>query len=133
MAAGTARRSGTIVLGVSAVLASAVLTGCSPSGDVIDADYAQVCQDVKTGQRAEDAHCSDAGRAGGHYGWYFFPMGSSDTTAARSIPAVGSPLTGGTTTVPQGATTKSGVTPKGSSTVSRGGFGSSAKGGSIGG
>lgn len=127
------RRSGAVVLGVSAVLASAVLTGCSPSGEVIDTDYAQVCQDIKTGQRAEDAHCSEEGRAGGHYGWYFFPMGTTDTTAARSIPAVGAPLTGGSTSVPQGATTRSGVTPKESSTVSRGGFGSSVKGGSIGG
>lgn len=127
------RKSGAVVLGISALLASAVLTGCSPDGDVIDADYAQSCKDKTTNQRVEDEKCSDRGRSSGHYGWYFLPMGNSGSTAARSLPAVGAPLSGGVDSIPSGATAKSGISSKGSSAVSRGGFGGSVKGGSIGG
>lgn len=127
------RKSGAVVLGVSAMLASAVLTGCSPAGDVIDADYAQVCQDRDTQERVEDDRCSDQGRTAGHYGWYFFSTGPADSTEKRTVPKVGAPLSGGVTSIPQGMTSKSGIPSKGSSTVSRGGLGTSAKGGSIGG
>ncbi|HEX9226380.1 MAG TPA: tRNA-dihydrouridine synthase [Arthrobacter sp.] len=127
------RKSAAVVLGISAILTSAVLTGCSPDGDVIDADYAQTCQDKTTQQRVDDDKCSDQGRSSGHYGWYFLPMGSSGSTSARSVPGVGSPLSGGITSIPSGATAKSGVSSKGASAVSRGGFGGSVKGGSIGG
>ncbi|WP_227471703.1 tRNA-dihydrouridine synthase [Paenarthrobacter sp. YJN-5] len=127
------RSSGNVILGISAVLASAVLTGCAPGGSVIDADYAQTCQDKATQQRVEDDKCSDQGRSSGHYGWYFLPMGSSGSADSRSIPAVGAPLTGGTDSIPSGATAKSGVSSKGSTGVSRGGFGGTAKGGSTGG
>jgi hypothetical protein len=116
-----------MALGVTAILASALLTGCTPSGDVIDADYAKVCRDSKTQQRTDDKNCnSESGRSGGAYGWYFLPMGSSN----RSVPGVGQSLSGGTTSIPSNATSKSGVPSKGSSAVSRGGFGGSAKGGS---
>lgn len=124
------RKSAAVVLGISGILASAVLTGCTPGGDVIDADYAQVCQEKTTQQRVEDDKCSDQGRSSGHYGWYFLHMGNSGSTSARSVPAVGAPLTGGATSIPQSATSKSGVTSKGSTAVSRGGFGGTAKGGS---
>ncbi|KIA72685.1 hypothetical protein ANMWB30_24530 [Arthrobacter sp. MWB30] len=110
-----------------------MLTGCTPDGDVIDADYAQLCQDTKTQERVDDSKCSDEGRSGGYYGWYFLPMGSSGSTTARSIPAVGSKLTDGVTSIPEGASSKAGAPAKGSSAVSRGGFGGSAKGGSTGG
>lgn len=115
------RRSASVALGVTALLSSALLTGCSPDGEVIDADYAKVCQDRTTEERAEDDRCSDDGVRSGVYGWYFLPMGSG----SRSIPAVGSGLAGGTTSVPSGATSRSGVAPDGASSVSRGGFGSS--------
>ncbi|MCC3299668.1 tRNA-dihydrouridine synthase [Arthrobacter caoxuetaonis] len=127
------RKSTAVVLGVTALLASAVLTGCGPSGNVIDADYAKVCQDKTTKQRIEDSKCSEEGRSSGHAGWYFFPMGTTGSTTSHSIPAVGQKLTGGTETIPAKATSKSGVSSKGSTSVSRGGFGSGAKGGSVGG
>ncbi|GAA4034178.1 hypothetical protein GCM10023063_17680 [Arthrobacter methylotrophus] len=123
------RKSGAVVLGISALLASAVLTGCSPSGDVIDADYAKVCQDKTTQQRIDDSKCSDQGRSSGHYGWYFMPMGSAGSSNSRSLPAVGQKVSGGTESVPSGASVKSGVPAQGSTSVSRGGFGSSVGGG----
>jgi hypothetical protein len=116
-----ARRSSGVALGVTALLASALLTGCSPDGEVIDADYAKVCQDRTTEERAEDNRCSEQGVSSGLYGWYFLAMGAG----RRSIPAVGAGLSGGTTSVPSGATSRSGVSPDGASSVSRGGFGSS--------
>ena len=118
------RRSSGVAIGVTALLASALLTGCSPDGEVIDADYAKVCQDRTTQERAEDDRCSDQGVSSGLYGWYFLAMGSG----RRSIPAVGSGLSGGTTSVPSGATSRSGVAPDGASSVSRGGFGGSNSG-----
>ena len=127
------RKSSAVVLGVTALLASAVLTGCGPSGNVIDADYAKVCQDKTTKQRIEDSKCSEEGRASGHAGWYFFPMGSAGSTTSHSVPAVGQKLSGGTEKIPAKATSKSGVSSKGSDSVSRGGFGGGAKGGSVGG
>lgn len=127
------RKSAAVILGISAVLASAVLTGCSPDGNVIDADYAKTCQDKTTKQRVEDDKCSDQGRSSGHYGWYFLPMGSSGSTTSRSVPGVGSALSGGTESIPSGASSKGGISSKGSTSVSRGGFGGSVKGGSIGG
>ncbi len=124
------RRSASLSIGVTALLASAVLTGCSPSGEVIDADYAQVCQDRTTQERVEDSKCSEEGRSSGAFGWYFFALGARSAALSRSIPAVGSPLTGGVTSVPAGASTRSGISASGSSSVSRGGFGDSAKSGS---
>jgi hypothetical protein len=115
------RRSSSVALGVTALLSSALLTGCSPDGDVIDADYAKVCQDKTSQERAEDDRCSEDGVRSGVYGWYFLAMG----TGRRSIPAVGSGLSGGTTSIPSGATSRAGVAPDGASSVSRGGFGSS--------
>jgi hypothetical protein len=122
------RKSGSLSLGIAGLLASALLTGCTPSGDVIDADYAQVCQDKKNEQRVDDNNCSEQGRSGGHYGWYFYQTQGSSTT----IPPVGQRLTGGVTSVPAGKSVKSGIASKGG-TVSRGGFGTSSKGGSSGG
>lgn len=127
------RRSGAVILGVTALLASAVLTGCSPSGEVIDADYAKVCQDKTTQQRVEDDKCSEEGRSSGHAGWYFLPMGGRSNTSPHSIPAVGSALSGGTTSIPAKSSSKSGVSSKGAKSVTRGGFGSGAKGGHVGG
>jgi hypothetical protein len=127
------RRNGAVVLGVTALLSSALLTGCSPDGEVIDADYAQVCQDRTTQQRVEDSKCSEEGRSSGAFGWYFFAMGLRGATDARSIPAVGQQLRGGTTSVPAGASTRSGVPAKGAASVTRGGFGGSVKPGSVGG
>lgn len=122
------RKSGALSLGIAGILASALLTGCTPDGTEIDADYAQMCRDQDTEVRVEDTNCSDQGRAGGHYGWYFYQLGNSTQT----LPAVGQKATGGVTQVPAGKSAKPGVTSKGG-TISRGGFGTSAKGGGMGG
>lgn len=121
------RKTGALTLGVSGLLASAMMTGCTPGGDVIDADYAQVCRD-KNEIRVEDSHCSQEGRDGGYYGWYFYQMGSG----SQSLPPVGSRAVGGSQSIPAGKSVKSGVSSKGG-TVSRGGFGTSAKGSGMGG
>lgn len=123
----TARRrraSSAVALGITTLLASAVLTGCSNDGEVIDADYAKVCQDKETEERVDDDNCSEGGRSIGHAGWYFYPI-----TSSQRVPAVGQRLSGGSTRLPAGATSKSGVSSDGGK-VTRGGFGDSAKGGS---
>lgn len=122
------RKSVTLTLGITSLLTSAMLTGCDTDGNTIDADYAQVCREKSSELRVDDSKCSDQGRAGGYYGWYFFKTSSNPT-----IPAVGSKLSGGSATAPSTGSVKSGIPSKGS-VVSRGGFGTSAKsGGSVGG
>ena len=124
-------------MAVTSLLASAILTGCSPDGEVIDSEYAKVCQDQTTQERVEDSKCSEEGRHSGHAGWYFLPL-------VGRIPAIGQRLSGGTTTAPRTGTTRTGVNPRGEtfrrdstvhrdSTVRRGGFGSSTRHGSFGG
>lgn len=126
------RKSAAVTIAITGLLASAVMTGCAPGGDVIDADYAKVCQDRTTQQRVEDSKCSEEGRSSSVAGWYFIPMGSLGQNTTRSIPAVGQGLSGGQLSIPSASTSKTGVSSKGSS-VSRGGFGGSSKGGSMGG
>ena len=115
------RKTGVLALGVTGLLASAMLTGCTPGGEVIDADYAQVCKDRRNETRVEDNNCSEEGRSGGYYGWYFYQSGTA-------VPPVGSSARGGVDSVPAGKVAKSGTPSKGG-TVSRGGFGTSAKSG----
>ncbi|WP_309970573.1 Tat pathway signal protein [Arthrobacter oryzae] len=123
------RRTVVVGLGVTALLAGTI-TAIVASNEA-EADYAQVCFNDETGERVEDTQCdnsSTAGRSSGIYAWYFYSRGAS-------VPAVGqnrSQYTGFTKTVPQGAKTSKGYSTKGG-TVSRGGFGSSSKGGSTGG
>jgi hypothetical protein len=114
-------------LGVTALLAGTI-TAIVASNEQ-DPDYAQVCFNEQTGERVEDTQCnSSAGRGGGLYAWYFYARGAS-------VPGIGQNRTAYpnfTRTVPQGAKTSTGYSSKGG-TVSRGGFGSSSKGGSSGG
>ncbi|WP_104136791.1 Tat pathway signal protein [Arthrobacter sp. ZGTC131] len=121
------RRTVVVGLGVTALLAGTI-TAIVASNEQ-EADYAQVCFNDETGERVEDTQCnSTAGRGGGLYAWYFYARGAS-------VPAVGqnrSAYPTFTKTVPQGAKTSTGYSTKGG-TVSRGGFGSSSKGGSTGG
>ena len=126
------RRTGSVALGVTALLASALLTGCTPSGDVIDEDYAQVCQDRTTQERVEDSKCSEAGRSSGAFGWYFLPLIINNSSRSTVIPRVGSRVSGGITSIPSGTTARSGFASDGQS-VTRGGFGSSVKSGGSGG
>jgi len=123
------RRTVVVGLGVTALLAGTI-TAIVASNEA-EADYAQVCFNDETGERVDDTQCdnsSSAGRSSAIYAWYFYSRGAS-------VPAVGqnrSQYTGFTKTVPQGAKTSKGYSTKGG-TVSRGGFGSSSKGGSTGG
>ena len=73
-------------------------------------------------------HSSSAGRSSGIYAWYFYSRGASVPGWARTGRAT--PTT--RRTVPTGAKASTGYSTKGG-TVSRGGFGSSSKGGSTGG
>jgi hypothetical protein len=123
------RRTVVVGLGVTALLAGTI-TAIVASNEA-EADYAQVCFNDETGERVDDTQCdnsSTAGRSSALYAWYFYSRGSS-------VPAVGqnrSQYPSFTRTVPQGAKTSTGYSTKGG-TVSRGGFGSSSKGGSTGG
>lgn len=121
------RRTVVVGLGVTALLAGTI-TAIVASNEQ-DPDYAQVCFNEQTGERVEDTQCnSSAGRGGGLYAWYFYARGAS-------VPGIGQNRTAYpnfTRTVPQGAKTSTGYSSKGG-TVSRGGFGSSSKGGSTGG
>jgi hypothetical protein len=117
------RRTVVVGLGVTALLAGTI-TAVVASNEG-EPDYAQVCFNDETGERVEDTQCnSSAGRAGGLYAWYFYSRGAS-------VPAVGqnrSSAPNFTRTIPSDAKASTGYSTKGG-TVSRGGFGSSSKGG----
>ena len=121
------RRTAVVGLGVTALLAGTITAVVASNQD--DPEYAQVCFNDETGERVEDANCnSAAGRGGGLYAWYFFARGAS-------VPAVGqnrSTAPDYTRTVPSGAKASTGYSTQGG-TVSRGGFGTSAKSGTSGG
>ncbi|HJV98158.1 MAG TPA: Tat pathway signal protein [Arthrobacter sp.] len=121
------RRTVVVGLGVTALLAGTITAVVASNQD--EPEYAQVCFNDETGERVEDTQCnSSAGRSGGLYAWYFYSRGAS-------VPGVGqnrSAYPSYTSTIPSGAKASSGYSTKGG-TVSRGGFGSSSKGGSTGG
>jgi hypothetical protein len=121
------RRTVVVGLGVTALLAGTITAVVASNQD--EADYAQVCFNDETGERVDDTQCnSSAGRSGGLYAWYFYSRGAS-------VPGVGqnrSSYPNYTSTIPSGAKASPGYSTKGG-TVSRGGFGSSSKGGSTGG
>lgn len=110
------RKSKAVVVVGTGFLAASLLTGCNTSSD---ADYARVCQDAKSQQRVSDDKCSDEGVRSNVYGFYYFSMMNNQT--AR-VPAIGAPLAGGATSIPDSATFKSGVKASGDS-VARSGFG----------
>jgi hypothetical protein len=121
------RRTVVVGLGVTALLAGTITAVVASNQD--EADYAQVCFNDETGERVDDTQCnSSAGRSGALYAWYFYSRGAS-------VPGVGqnrSSYPSYTSTIPSGAKASTGYSTKGG-TVSRGGFGSSSKGGSTGG
>ena len=114
-------------LGVTALLAGTITAIVASNED--EPEYAQVCFNEETGERVEDTQCnSSAGRSGALYAWYFYSRGAS-------VPGVGqnrSSYPSYTNNIPTGAKASTGYSTKGG-TVSRGGFGSSSKGGSTGG
>lgn len=121
------RRTAVVGLGVTALLAGTITAVVASNQN--DPEYAQVCFNDETGERVQDADCnSSAGRAGGIYAWYFYSRGAS-------VPAVGqnrSTAPNFARSVPPGAKVSTGYSPQGG-TVSRGGFGTSAKSGTTGG
>jgi hypothetical protein len=137
------RRSATVALGVTALLAAG-LAGCSSDGGrggdatAEDADYEAVCVDDASQQRIDDEYCDD--RATRYHGsgaaaWYFLARGAA-------FPRIGGRVTGGTFRNPgAGRTVQQGGAPVGGGTagtgsggdggsVSRGGFGGSHSSGS---
>ena len=123
------RRTVVVGLGVTALLAGTITAMVASNEE--EADYAQVCFDDGTGERVDDAQCNNSsadGRSSGIYAWYFYSRGAS-------VPGVGqnrSSYPSYSRTVPTGAKASTGYSATGG-TVSRGGFGGSAKGGSTGG
>lgn len=121
------RRTVVVGLGVTALLAGTITAVVASNQD--EPEYAQVCFNDETGERVEDTNCnSSAGRAGGLYAWYFFSRGAY-------VPPVGqnrSTAPNFTRTIPSDAKASTGYSTKGG-TVSRGGFGTSAKSGTSGG
>jgi hypothetical protein len=123
------RRTAVVGLGVTALLAGTITAMVASNNE--EPDYAQVCFNDDTGERVDDTRCDNSstdGRSSGIYAWYFYSRGAS-------VPGIGQNRSGYpsyTRTVPTGARTSTGYSSKGG-TVSRGGFGGSAKGGSTGG
>jgi hypothetical protein len=94
--------SNTVALGCTAVIAAA-LTGCvaydnadvpQPSQETTAHNYAQMCQDVQTGNRVSDEYCevNDEGQSSGsspNYSLVWLPLWLN---MSRPVPAVGSPI-----------------------------------------
>jgi hypothetical protein len=97
-----------VTVGLVAMVSMA-MTGCSSTPD---ADYDGVCVDTTTQRRIDDEEC----RNGGGHAWRYYPRGSS-------VPALGSPASGGTSTVPDGLVAAKGGAPAEGGAISRGGFG----------
>lgn len=109
------RKSKVAIVAGTGFLAASLLTGCSTSDE---AEYAAVCKDAKSDQRVSDDKCSDGSSGGSSaFLWYFMGMNSR-------VPSVGSPLSGGTTSIPDTSNYKTGVSPSGE-TVTKSGFGKS--------
>jgi hypothetical protein len=90
-------------------------------------EYSRVCVDKETGKRVEDERCGTGSTGGagmgGFYAWYFLSGGGY---RSRSLPPLGAPVTGGSYDLPRGARVGTGRAD--SSSVRRGGFGSSSRG-----
>ena len=90
------RASRAVPLGLTVIAASS-LSGCGG-----DPDVAAVCVDPQTQERVDDGQCSDSnapedydenGGSGVGSGFFWYYLG---TQSARAVPAVGSPVSGGT-------------------------------------
>jgi hypothetical protein len=112
------RRSAAVSASLAAAFSLAV-TGCSGSRP----DYRGVCTDRSTGTRVDDARCRDG--SPGH-AWYYYGRGVR-------YPALGQRVSGGTFSAPRGASVAAGGASAKGGTVAKGVFGSSSRGGGIGG
>lgn len=109
------------ILPITSAVATALLaSACAPSQDRATADVA-VCRD-STGKRVDDAQCSrhhgSGGAIAGLAAWYYLSRGSA-------VPRVGEGVAGGSA-VPRAGV---GYARASAASVSRGGFGASARGG----
>lgn len=111
----------------SAVAAALLTSACGPSTDVAKSDVA-VCRDAN-GVRTADANCARSGTGHGMNGaimgaaaWYYLSRGSV-------VPRMGQAMAGGYAAPRAGAN----YARASSATVSRGGFGMSARGSAGGG
>lgn len=125
----TRRRSASVKLGMTAILATTLL-GCASPGEPYsggqysgDDGYGAVCVDEDTQLRVDDDSCDDD-YGGGALAWYYLPLGSR-------VGAVGQRVSGGSLALPAGAQASRGGVPREGGVVSRGGFG--GKPGSFGG
>lgn len=118
-------RSGSVMLGVTAVMAAS-LSGCASNPD-----YAAVCVDPETEERVEDSQCADDGdysSSSGTSGFFWYYLGASSR-----VPAIGSRASGGTFNgsslsgkVQRGDLPRTGGSSV-KSTTTKGGFGGSSK------
>ncbi|GAA1822666.1 tRNA-dihydrouridine synthase [Planosporangium flavigriseum] len=125
----TRRKSASVTLGVTSLLAVA-LTGACGSQRAGGDEYGAVCVDPQTQQRIDDDYCDDDTHYHSGGGWYFIRSG-------RSYPAKGQKVSGGSFSRPGGGSTVKygGVAAQGgpvvkadSGSVSRGGFGGKSGG-----
>jgi len=112
------RRSAVVSASLAAAFSLAV-TGCGGSRP----DYRGVCTDRTTGTRVDDDQCRH-GSAG--HAWYYYGRG-------LRYPAVGQRVSGGTFSLPRGATVVAGGAAVKGGLVAKGVFGGSSRGGGIGG
>lgn len=109
------------------LLSSMMISTGACSRPAEDDQYSRLCVDRSTGTRVEDDRCAPgyAGHgAGAFYAWYFLSGGGS---RSGFVPPVGTPVRGGTFNTPPGYDPATGK-PSSSSSVRRGGFGSSSRG-----
>ncbi len=130
-------RSAGVTLGLTALVAAS-LTGCSNDND--QPDYAAICVDPQTQERASDDNCKDEREyhgSGAGFFWFYMatrggafvpPIGGRYNAGQGTYSASGLRNTqGGTATIKRG-----GLDTKGGNigTISRGGFGKAGKGSS---
>lgn len=114
----TYTRKSVAVFSMAALAMALTLTGCSEDTSVGDDEYAQVCQNKNTGERVDDNECEHPSHSGtsNPFLWYYLGTQMSGGNGTNSsIPAVGSKLTGGTTSKPSNATMYKGIPAKGGS------------------
>lgn len=125
------KKSATVTLGVTALLASS-LTGCSSgSGESTNA----ICVDATTQQRIDDSKCDDdphdGSLAGSPFLWYFLGRASAVPPFGGSILGFGGgyrPINSGRIYTGISGSGAAAGAAKGKATVSRGGFGRSSGG-----
>jgi hypothetical protein len=144
----TRRKSASVTLGVTSLLAVALTAACgndAPDDGAPDdgaAEYGAVCVDQQTQERLDDDYCDDDNHYHSGGGWYFIRGGRpypakgkvvSGGSFARpgggsSVKYGGWPAQGGSLAQPGGVTQPGGKAATGSDTVSRGGFGGKSGG-----